>query len=150
MKSATRILILLFCVAGFVLSAVSLHSHYAMTATEYCDLNEMFNCDIVNRSKFSELFGIPVALMGLAGYVLLIALSLRSNRTFRLLRLLCSLGGLGFALYLAYIEEFILGTWCLLCIGSLIAIAGITALSAIELWRGRETNKLDPSPIAAE
>lgn len=134
MKSPARLLILFFCLCGIGLSIASLRSHYASSATDYCDLNQMFNCDIVNRSKFSELFGIPVALIGLIGYVSLLAITMKKSRMLEILRFYMSLGGLIFALYLAYIEEHLLRTWCLLCIGSLMAIACIALMSAVELW----------------
>jgi len=137
MKTTLRIVILLLCLCGVTLSAASLRSHYATTTTEFCDLNETFNCDIVNRSKFSEVFGFPVAAIGLIGYVVLLALTAGKNRALLIVRLYMSLAGFVFALYLAYIEEHVLQTWCLLCIGSLISIAGIALFSAIELWRLR-------------
>jgi vitamin-K-epoxide reductase (warfarin-sensitive) len=124
----------LFALCGIGLSAASLRSHYATSATEYCDLSAVFNCDLVNRSKFSEMFGIPVALIGLIGYLVLLALITRRQRNLKILRFCMSLVGLTFALYLAYIEEHVLRTWCLLCIGSLFAIAGLTIVSAVELW----------------
>ena len=57
------------------MSGLSLHSHYATSATDYCDLTTMFNCDLVNRSVYSEFFGVPVALIGLLGYFLLFGLT---------------------------------------------------------------------------
>jgi vitamin-K-epoxide reductase (warfarin-sensitive) len=127
----------LFALCGIGLSVASLRSHYATSATEYCDLNEVFNCDIVNRSKFSEVAGIPVALIGLIGYLVLLGLMTRKERKLKILRFCMALVGFMFALYLAYIEEHVLRTWCLLCIGSLMAIAGITIVSAVELWGTR-------------
>jgi len=131
------------CFCGIALSIASLYSHYATSVTEYCDLNQMFNCDIVNRSKFSEIFGIPVAFVGLIGYVVLLGITFKKNRVLDILRFYMSLAGLMFALYLAYIEEHILRTGCLLCIGSLIAIAGISLASAAEIWR---FSKKQPMP----
>lgn len=135
MKPSLRVITLLLCLAGIALSAVSLRSHYATTTTSFCDLNATFNCDLVNRSKFSEIFGLPVAALGLAGYAGLLALSGTGNRRLGVIRLCLALGGLAFALYLAYIEEHVLQTWCLLCIGSLVAIAGIAVSSAFALRR---------------
>ena len=45
--------------------------------------------------------------------------------------LAASLGGLAFALYLTYVEKFILGVWCILCLTSLAAIFTIVVLSSI-------------------
>jgi uncharacterized membrane protein len=133
MKMNIRLSILFLCLCGIALSIASLRSHYATSATDYCDLNETLNCDIVNRSKFSEIFQIPVALIGLLGYAVLLGLTVRTQKVFQTLRLSFSVGGLGFALYLAYVEGYILRTWCLLCIGSLAAIAGIAVLSLIDI-----------------
>ena len=55
--------------AGVVVSSVSLYHHYGTSATSYCDIGENFNCDIVNRSTFSTVAGVPVALIGITGYL---------------------------------------------------------------------------------
>ncbi len=133
------------CLIGAVLSGFSLHSHYGTSATEYCDLSTMFNCDLVNRSVYSQLFGVPVALIGLLGYLLLFGLTSSDRRLVVVIRLAASTAGLAFALYLAYIEESVLAVWCLLCIGSLVTIFAITLLSGIALWR---TWKTEPATNA--
>src|SRR5258708_39556984 len=60
---------------GIVISAVSLQRHYAKSASAFCDVGERFNCDIVNRSEYSSVMGIPVAGIGIVGYGLLLAFS---------------------------------------------------------------------------
>lgn len=126
--------IAILSVAGALISSVSLYHHYGTETTTYCDFGQTFNCDVVNRSAYSSIEGIPVALIGILGYVFLLALStLRRSRLETPIYLLAaSLGGLAFALYLTYVEKFILSTWCILCLSSLAAITGI-ALSAIIL-----------------
>ena len=134
--SGTRVLFLAIAVlslAGMIVSAVSLQRHYAKSATSYCEFGEKFNCDIVNRSEYSSLLGIPVAGIGVAGYGLLLVLS-----TFQRLdnqtptRLLLAAGaGLAFALYLTYVEAYVLTTWCILCLTSLALISLITVLVGI-------------------
>jgi len=61
--------------AGLAVSAVSLQRHYAKSATAFCDVGERFNCDIVNRSEYSSVVGIPVAGIGIVGYGVLLALA---------------------------------------------------------------------------
>lgn len=116
-----------------VVSAVSLQRHYAKSTTTYCHFGETFNCDIVNRSEYSTLMGIPVAGIGVAGYGLLLALStvrrLRPETTTQLL--LAALAGLVFALYLTYVEAYILMTWCIVCLTSLALITLITILAGV-------------------
>ena len=54
---------------------MSLYHHYGTSATSYCDIGENFNCDIVNRSTYSTVAGVPVALIGIAGYLAVLALA---------------------------------------------------------------------------
>lgn len=125
--------IAILSLAGMVVSAVSLQRHYAKSATNYCDFGEKFNCDIVNRSEYSELMGIPVAGIGVVGYGVLFALSTfyrsRSETPFRLLT--AAAVGLAFALYLTYVEGYVLMTWCVLCLSSLALIFLISVLAGI-------------------
>lgn len=118
--------------AGVLVSAISLQRHYAKSATRFCDVGEKFNCDIVNRSEWSTVMGIPVAAIGVLGYAALLALAtVYRSRHETPLRLLVAAGlGLAFALYLTYIEAFVLGTWCILCLSSLALMAAITVLAA--------------------
>jgi uncharacterized membrane protein len=132
--------IALLSVAGIAVSAVSLHHHYQKDETSYCDFGQSFNCDIVNRSIYSEVMGIPVAGIGIAGYLALLVLAtmLRARAETPALLLLGSLAGLGFALYLTYIEKFVLATWCILCLSSLALISGIAILSVVLTVQGRK------------
>jgi uncharacterized membrane protein len=114
-------------------SAVSLERHYAKSATAFCELGEKFNCDIVNRSEWSSVMGIPVAGIGIVGYgVLLILATVYRSRAQTPLRLLVlAFAGLAFALYLTYVEGYVLETWCILCLSSLGLIATITGLAGV-------------------
>jgi vitamin-K-epoxide reductase (warfarin-sensitive) len=118
-------------VAGVAVSAVSLQRHYAKSATAYCDFNQKFSCDIVNRSVYSTIEGIPVAGIGVAGYATLFLLATfwksRAETPNRLLG--AALAGLAFALYLTYIEAYELNTWCILCLISLLLISLISFLA---------------------
>ena len=129
----------LLAVVGMALSAVSLKNHYSGVKTEYCDLSENFNCDLVNRSVYSRVGPVPVAAIGLIGYAALFALSRMRRRGVRILTLLGALAGLAFALYLTYVEAYLLGVWCVLCLGSLATIVGITLLAAVVVLKSRRT-----------
>ena len=129
-------LIAILSLAGVVVSAISLQRHYARSATDFCDFSQRFSCDIVNRSEYSSIVGIPVAGVGVVGYALLFVLSafqrLRAETPNRLLG--AAIAGLGFALYLTYIEAYKLETWCILCLISQAVIALITLFAiAIKL-----------------
>lgn len=119
--------------AGIAVSSVSLYHHYQTSKTSYCDFADNFNCDIVNRSTYSTILGIPDALIGILGYAGLLSLATmyRAKSETPLILLIASLLGLGFALYLTYIEAFILATWCILCLSSLTLIFLITVSASV-------------------
>lgn len=135
--------IAILAVLGIAVSSVSLQHHYAKSKTSYCDFGESFNCDVVNRSQYSSVAGIPVAGIGIAGYLALLALATvyRDKAEAPGMIVVASVIGLAFALYLTYVEGFVLQAWCILCLTSMTTIFLITVLSAILLtqsMRGRE------------
>ena len=138
-NSLLYLAIAILSVAGVILSAVSLQRHYTKSSSNFCDFNQKLNCDIVNRSEYSTIAGIPVAGIGVAGYAALFILSTfwksRPETPTRLLS--AALLGLAFALYLSYIEAYVLTTWCILCVGSLILISLISMMSVFVKLRSQ-------------
>ena len=124
--------IALVAVGGAAVSAVSLYEHFATSSTSFCNFGDTFNCDLVNRSPYSTVLGVPVALIGIIGYSLIgtLATLYRDRVETPMLLSIASAGGLGFALYLTYVEKFVLAAWCILCLTSLGLICGETILSA--------------------
>jgi vitamin-K-epoxide reductase (warfarin-sensitive) len=129
----------ILAVCGIVVSSVSLQHHYATSKTAYCDIGETFNCDIVNRSEYSSILGIPVALIGMLGYAALAGLATlyRERHDTPTLLFGAAAAGLAFALYLTYIEGHILGVWCILCLSSLTLISTTTIVTAVIWWKRR-------------
>jgi vitamin-K-epoxide reductase (warfarin-sensitive) len=139
-QSSGRVLFALIAIlslTGVIVSAVSLQRHYAKSATAFCDFNQRFSCDVVNRSEQSSIIGIPVAGIGVAGYAALFVLStFWKTRTDTLNRLLgAAIAGLAFALYLTYVEAYVLETWCILCLASLAMISSITLFAMVARLR---------------
>jgi uncharacterized membrane protein len=120
-----RYLIALLAVAGIVVSYLALRVHYS-TETAPCSINEKWDCGIVNHSPYAVLHGVPVAAIGIAGYLLIAIFGLMRRRG---LLLLLTLVGMGFALYLTNIEAHVLGVWCLYCVSSQALIAALMLLS---------------------
>lgn len=120
-----RFLIALLALAGVVVSALALQVHYS-TTTEPCDINARWDCGIVNHSPFAVVFHVPVAAIGIAGYLAMAGLALM--RRPRLLAALALLA-LGFSLYLTYIEKYVLEVYCIYCVTSLGIILITTCLS---------------------
>jgi vitamin-K-epoxide reductase (warfarin-sensitive) len=127
------LVIAILAVVGVALSSVSLDLHYRKSKTSFCDFGESFNCDLVNRSEYSTVAGVPVALIGVLGYLALLAFATfyRDKAETPGILLVGSSGGLGYALYLTYVEKYILFAWCILCLSSLAVIFVITLLSVL-------------------
>jgi len=117
-----RFLLALIALAGFIAATLALREHYRTDASP-CSINERWDCGIVNHSPFAVIHGVPVAAIGMAGYLLLGALALW--RAYRLV-LVLAVGGLAFSIYLSHIEAAILGVWCIYCVASLVAISLLT------------------------
>jgi vitamin-K-epoxide reductase (warfarin-sensitive) len=120
-----RYILILLAALGIVASALALREHYR-TDTSPCSINQRWDCGIVNHSPYAMLAGIPVAILGIAGYLLMGCLAWR--RAWRLL-LGAALVGLAFSLYLAHIEARVLGVWCIYCVISLVDISLMTVLA---------------------
>ena len=119
-----RLLIALLAIAGVVVSAMALHVHYSTDTP--CSINEKWDCGVVNRSPYAVINGVPVAAIGIAGYLFIAVLALLRRRGWVLAAVAI---GLAFALYLSHIERDILGVWCLYCVISQGVIALITLLA---------------------
>ena len=124
-------LILVLAVAGVGVSSVSLYHHFSKAKTSFCDVGESFNCDLVNRSQYSTFHGVPVALLGLLGYLLIFSLTTvyRGKAETPFILAGAALTGFVFALYLTYVEAYVLHAWCILCLSSLALISAIALLS---------------------
>ncbi len=124
-----RWVLIVFVVAGIVASSLALREHYR-TDSSPCSINERWDCGIVNHSPYAMLSGVPVAVIGIAGYLLLGVLAFR--KAYRGM-LVAALAGLGFALYLAHIESAVLGVWCIYCVISLgvISLLSLLVLGAV-------------------
>jgi vitamin-K-epoxide reductase (warfarin-sensitive) len=121
-------------ILGLIVSILALQVHYS-NDVEPCDINSHWDCGVVNHSRYAEVQRVPVAGIGIAGYL---ALFLSAVLRRRALTLLLSIPGLAFALYLSSIEAYRLEVWCLYCVISQGAIALIAILSVGWVISGRK------------
>ena len=128
-----RYWIALLALAGAVVAGLALRVHYS-TETEPCSINEKWDCGIVNHSPYAVLGPVPVAALGIAGYLALAALALGG---WRKLVLLGAVVGLGFSLYLTHIEKDVLMVWCVYCVTSLAIVSLMTLLALGWVLAGR-------------
>ena len=118
-----RVLIVL-AVAGIAASALALREHYR-TDSSPCSINERWDCGIVNHSPYAMFHGVPVAVIGIAGYLLLGLLAARKAYAWMLPFVIVAFA---FAVHLADVESMVLGVWCIYCVISLGIITLLTLL----------------------
>jgi uncharacterized membrane protein len=124
-----RWILLAVAILGIATSSAALREHYR-TDNSPCSINDKWDCGIVNHSPYAMLGGVPVAIIGIAGYALLGALAVK--RSWRLVCVAAFIG-LMFSLYLTHIEANKLGVWCIYCVISLCAISTFSILAASRL-----------------
>jgi uncharacterized membrane protein len=100
------------------------------------------SCEVVQASRWSKLFGQPVALWGLGFYVAMFALSVAGtmdrfveSRNVSLGLALMSGWGVLFSGWLSYVEVARLHAICRFCVGSALLVLALFALSALDLTR---------------
>ena len=118
-----RYVLIILALLGIAASSLALREHYRTYGDAPCDINDRWDCGIVNHSPYALFHGIPVADIGIAGYLLLGILAL--TRMYKIM-LVLAVPALAFSLYLAHIEKDVLGVWCLYCAISLGTISLIT------------------------
>ena len=95
-------------------------------------------CETVANSKYSDLAGINVAVIGIAGYVALLAAAAVPGDAGRLGGFLTALVGFGFSAYLTYLELFVIDAICQWCVASAVrddALAGGRSNARLRLRR---------------
>jgi uncharacterized membrane protein len=127
---ALRITLIVLSVIGLAIASYLTYVHYAGIKPA-CTAGE--SCTKVQTSVYSKLAGVPVALMGLIGYVAILASLLAGEReATRLATAVFTLGGFGFSAYLTYRELFSIHAICEWCASS----AGIMAvMMCLAVWR---------------
>ncbi len=118
--------LLTLAILGIIVASLALREHYREYGDAPCDINAHWDCGVVNHSPYAMVGPIPVAVLGILGYILMCALAL--TRSYRLL-LVPTVAGLAFSLYLAHVEKDILGVWCIYCVISLGIISIMTLLT---------------------
>jgi vitamin-K-epoxide reductase (warfarin-sensitive) len=122
-----RWVLVFLAVLGIVVSGLALREHYRTDASP-CSINEKWDCGIVNHSPYAKFYGVPVAIIGMAGYLLLAGLAL--GRAYAWMIPFVT-GAFAFAIHLADVEAYVLGVWCIYCAISLGIITILSLLVAV-------------------
>ncbi len=151
---ALRTTLIVLAAVGVALAGYLTYLHYSGT-TPPCSIKGN-PCSQVQKSRYSELDGAPVALIGLIGYIVILGSLLTSeSERARFATMALTLGGLGFSAYLTYREVFTLHKICEWCVGSAVLMTIMMGLSVWRFLRGDVDARAralaqaqDPEPIA--
>lgn len=136
---------LIFSVIGLLISVYLLYLHYQLllTSGNYEDMITKIcssvgsSCPMLDSNKYSEIFGVPVALFGVGGFAFSAVISLTGilrnypESLYHLL-LLSSLG-IAVSLYLSFLQIFYVKAECILCISAYLLNLLIFATALIRL-----------------
>jgi uncharacterized membrane protein len=116
-----------------------------LTWVHYADVSPICatggGCETVQKSSYSEIGGVPVAILGLGGYVAILAGLLLPGEATRLWTAALALVGAGFSAYLTYLELFVIDAICQWCVASAVIMGVLAVLAVVRLIR---------TPAAAE
>jgi uncharacterized membrane protein len=140
-RRTVRIVMIVLTVIGLGIASYLTYVHFAGIKPA-CTAGE--SCTKVQTSVYSKLAGVPVALMGLIGYIAILgSLLAHETETSRFATLIFTLAGFGFSAYLTYRELFSIHAICEWCASS----AGLmTILMALSVWRFLRGDGLPDTP----
>ncbi len=126
--------------AGLVLAGLGIGVAGYLVYVHYADVDPVCNiahgCHKVQTSEYAKLAGIPVALLGLLGYIALLgALLVPQGELARMVAALVALVGFGFSMYLTYRELFTIDAICQWCVASAILMTGLAIVCTVRLLR---------------
>jgi uncharacterized membrane protein len=127
-----RIAILVLSVIGIGVAGYLTYVHYEGLKVLCLSSG---GCETVQASRYAKLDGVPVALLGLLGYVgILGSLAIRGE-TGRIAGFAIALIGFGFSMYLTYRELFTIKAICQWCVSSAVLMTVLVVLTAIRVLR---------------
>lgn len=133
------IVAIVFTIIGMGIAGYLTYTTFADEEIICVDSGQL-DCNAVQSSAYSEVFGIPVAALGLGAYItffLLLALDGRIDFITmygRTIMFMLTLFSVIYSGYLTYIEAFVLEKWCQYCVASAILMVGLFVISTIRAW----------------
>lgn len=126
--------------ATTILSVLGIGVAGYLTYIHYADIQPVcaggsHGCEIVQASDQSKLAGVPVALLGLLGYLVLCATSFVRGERAAMLAALTAIVGFGFSCYLTYESVHVIGATCQWCLASLALMTLLAGVCTARLLR---------------
>jgi uncharacterized membrane protein len=135
---ALRAAVALVALAGVAVAGYLTYVHYQPDAL-ICTSGG--GCETVQDSSYAELAGIPVALLGLLGYVAVLVLVAWDSELARTLSAAIALVAAGFAVYLIVLQAFVIDAWCIWCLVNDLVIVPLLAVTTV--WRAWSLRDID-------
>jgi uncharacterized membrane protein len=143
-----RITMICLTVLGLAVASYLTIEHFT-GGTTICPLHG--GCETVQHSIYSKLASMPVALIGLIGYIAILASLLAPrNETTRLATMTFTVIGFGFSAYLTFRELFSIHAICPWCVSSAIIMTLLSCLAVWSFLRGDDSLIEDPDAIRSE
>lgn len=127
-----RIAILVLALIGVGIAGYLTYVHYAGLKVLCLSSG---GCETVQASRFAKLGGVPVALLGLLGYIGILGTLAIKSELGRLAGFGIALIGFGFSMYLTYRELFTIKAICQWCVSSAVLMTVLAILTAIRVLR---------------
>jgi uncharacterized membrane protein len=131
------------CVLGLAIAGYLTYVHYA-GVSPVCEIAH--GCEKVQSSRWSEVAGVPVALLGLIGYAGILAALFVPGEAGLMAAAGQAVVGAGFSAYLTYREVFTIDAICIWCVASALLMATLAVLTVLPLLRADPSAGAPPAP----
>jgi uncharacterized membrane protein len=128
--TAARCLSVAVALAGLGIASYLTVVHYA-GAEPVCAIAH--GCATVQKSGYADLGGVPVALLGVLGYLAILGSLAADGERARTLTAVLAFSGFGLSVWLTWVEVGELHAICIWCVGSALCMTALAALSAVRL-----------------
>lgn len=129
-----KIVLSIVAVAGMAIMAYLFSLNFSSDGSAFCNLGEGLSCDIVNKSEYAKIAGVPVSLLGFLYFLgVLAAVWWRYEKQVLKTIVFLTIVFLGPSLYLSYIEFFVLQNVCVFCEASKILMLAVIVVSLLAL-----------------
>src|SRR5215211_1549340 len=125
-----RVVLGVLAAAGLLISAYLTRVHFAGVAP-VC-VGGSGGCETVQSSRYAEILGVPVSVLGLGGYASLLFSAMLRGEVGVYLGFLIALVGTLFSAYLTYLEVFVIHAVCQWCVASATVMVAALICAALE------------------
>jgi len=143
-EDTLRLTGMLLCATGLVVAGYVFYTAVLLNEIPQC-VGGGGGCSVVEKSSYSHLLGIHISILGLIGYLLILAAFLMRGDRARVAGFALSLFGFGFSLYLTYLELWKILAICQWCVTSAVIMTMLFVVAAFRMARHYGFDEEDPA-----